>query len=85
MTQHWIQMDQTWLDDLESRLEERRQTIYRAVLQSPDYPPLPPCPQCGATPEAILSGSDHPEVFTANAVAVGFRPCGHTFRVDPEE
>ncbi|QES45240.1 hypothetical protein DEJ49_33415 [Streptomyces venezuelae] len=83
MTQQWIRMDQSWLDDLEARLEERRQAIYRAGLQSPAYPPFPECPECRMTPEAIVQDRESPEAFPADGVLVMFRPCRHVFGVFP--
>lgn len=84
MAQGWIQMDHSWLDELELQLEERRKKIASQDLQPDAYPPFPRCPKCGAIPDVIRRASeDHFEIFTSGAIVTRFEPCGHTFRVDP--
>lgn len=78
MTQDWIPMDRPSAAILEFKLEERRKKITQELLQQPDYPSLPECPECGAASEEILDRRD-----LDDAVLIGFKPCGHRFRVEP--
>ena len=51
------------------------------VLQAPDDPPRPACPECGASPERIDSMvGDFRFGVSEPAVLVNFKPCGHRFR-----
>lgn len=56
---------------LREELRRREQEIINNLLQAPDYPPLPPCPNCAARPNAIRHTDD----------LVAFDPCGHQFRI----
>jgi transcription elongation factor Elf1 len=78
MTQDWIPMDRPSAAILEFKLEERRKKITQELLQQPDYPPLPECPECGAASDEIVDRRD-----LDDAVLIGFKPCGHRFRVEP--
>lgn len=55
------------------------------MLQVPDYPPLPACPECGAAATAIDSMVE-PSTFTVDepAILINFAPCGHRFRAVPD-
>jgi hypothetical protein len=60
---------------LDAAIHERNETIVREVLQVPDYPPLPACPECEQQPREVtwtksLGGESH----------IDFS-CGHQFRV----
>ncbi|MFF8299559.1 hypothetical protein ACF07M_29925 [Streptomyces globisporus] len=66
-------------NDLRQALLGREREIIGHVLQQPDYPPLPSCPECGAHAEVIGSA---PPAFMTNepTVLIDFEPCGHGFR-----
>lgn len=78
MAQEWIPLDRPSAAILEFKLEERRKEITQELLQQPDYPPLPECPECGAAAEKITDRRD-----LDDAVLIAFKPCGHRFRVEP--
>ncbi|WP_405769352.1 RNA-binding protein [Actinacidiphila glaucinigra] len=78
MTQDWILMDRPSAAILEFKMEERHRKITQELLQQPDYPPLPECPECGTAAEEISDRRD-----LDDAVLIGFKPCGHRFRVEP--
>ncbi|MEV7975473.1 hypothetical protein [Streptomyces sp. NPDC086519] len=71
-------MDRPSMAVLEFKMEERRNKITQELLQQPDYPPLPECRECGAASEEILDQRD-----LDGSVLIGFKPCGHRFRVEP--
>ncbi|TXS35187.1 hypothetical protein EAO77_37565 [Streptomyces sp. t39] len=55
-------------------LRDREQRIVDEMLQAPDYPPLPPCPHCGAASQNIGHHKD----------LMWFQPCGHRFTISME-
>lgn len=71
-----------WLRYLKQRTAERDDEIVRNMLQTPDYPPLPECPDCDVAPERISSQSAG---LGGEGVLVDFHPCGHGFRVPESE
>jgi hypothetical protein len=65
---------------LRREAEERDRTIVQHVLQVPDYPPLSPCPECGASSERITSWMDIPKFEDpTDRMLIRFDPCGHRF------
>ncbi|MFH8531517.1 hypothetical protein ACH4GE_24240 [Streptomyces tendae] len=69
-------------------LQEREAEIIGRLLQQPDYPPLPPCPECGAEAEQIDSMVEPPSFeFAEPVVLINVQPCGHRLRavVDLDE
>lgn len=64
---------------LERELRQREKTIIDGLLQQPDYPPLPCCPECHAAVEEISSMRD----FATDDTLINVQPCGHRFRVAP--
>lgn len=69
------------LADLRQQSEAREDTIIRGMLQVPDYPPLPACPECGQHPERIDEMVE-PGAFGLDetGLLINFKPCGHRFR-----
>ncbi|MFE9003043.1 hypothetical protein ACFYOY_13020 [Streptomyces sp. NPDC007875] len=81
-----IPMTAGWLADMRRAMERRGEIIIRDVLQQPDYPPLPGCPECGRVAENITSWVESPVWDRdGDGVLVDFKPCGHRFRVSHEE
>ncbi|WP_282084008.1 hypothetical protein [Streptomyces tendae] len=69
-------------------LQEREAEIIERMLQQPDYPPLPPCPECGAEVEQIDSMVEPPSFgLPEQAFLINVKPCGHRLRavVDLDE
>ena len=65
-------------NDLRQALLDREREIIGRVLQQPDYPPLPSCPECGAHAEVIRSAT--PDLMTNEPTfLIDFKPCGHGF------
>lgn len=62
-------------------LRKREAAIIEQVLQQPDYPPLPACPECGHLLEEIISGVEGPGFGVAGTTfLINVEPCGHRFR-----
>lgn len=77
----WITLSPAQLAALRQATREREDTIVRNVLQQPDYPPLPACPECGTVAERIDSRMEVPAFGQLEDVMlVNFTPCGHRFR-----
>lgn len=72
-------MTAEWLHYLNGSLQQREEAIVNDLLQVPDYPPLPSCPQCHVHPAQITSRAADPD--QADALLVDFQPCGHAFAV----
>ncbi len=69
-------------------LRDRERAIIEHVLQQPEYPPLPPCPECGAVVEQMDSAVEPPKFeVDEQAFLINVKPCGHRFRavVDLDE
>ncbi|MEU9415139.1 hypothetical protein [Streptomyces sp. NPDC048272] len=76
-----IDMPSSWLGELEQAAQQREDEIVRLVLQQPDYPPLPACPQCDSEPAEIKQWVEDPAFeVDGTYVQTGFKPCGHLFR-----
>lgn len=76
-----IDMPTSWLAELDDAARRREDEIVRFVLQQPDYPPLPGCPECDAEPVEIKQWVEDPAFEVDGIYArVGFQPCGHLFR-----
>lgn len=69
------------LADLRRQGQAREAAIIQGILQVPDYPPLPACPECGQHPERI-DGMVEVAAFGVDetGLLVNFKPCGHRFR-----
>ncbi|MCX5137563.1 hypothetical protein OOK06_36460 [Streptomyces sp. NBC_00340] len=74
-----IDIDREWAALLGFRLEERENAIVDGVLQQPDYPPLPECPECNAASTEISHTQD-----LLGALLINVQPCGHRFVVKAE-
>jgi hypothetical protein len=76
-----IDMPSSWLGELDQAARQREDEIVRFVLQQPDYPPLPACPECDVEPTEIKQWMGDPDFdIDHNFAWVAFRPCGHVFR-----
>jgi hypothetical protein len=76
-----IEMPSSWLGELDDAARRREDEIVRFVLQQPDYPSLPPCPECEVEPTEIKQWVEDPAFGVNGTYArVGFKPCGHLFR-----
>lgn len=71
-----------WLRYLKQRLKQREWEIHQHLLQVPEYPPLPACPDCDEEPTRIDSRAGEP---AEDCVLVDFTPCGHRFKVPTSE
>jgi hypothetical protein len=71
-----ISIDREWAALLGFRLEEREKAIVDGMLQQPDYPPLPECPECNAASTEIAHMRD-----LSGDLLINVQPCGHRFRV----
>lgn len=81
-----IPLDPAQLADLQEAMRGREHTIIRGVLQQPDYPPLPACPECGAAAQRIDSMVEPPAFSQReDALLINFKPCGHRFRALTDE
>jgi hypothetical protein len=85
MSEPRIPLGADQLAQLRRASQEREDRILARVLQVPDYPPLPACPECGASPTAIDSMVE-PSAFGVDelAILINFTPCGHRFRAVPD-
>jgi hypothetical protein len=74
------------LAQLRRASQERENRIFASMLQVPDYPPLPACPECGGSPTCIESMMVEPSAFGVDefAILINFTPCGHRFRAVPD-
>lgn len=72
-----IIISREWGALLEFKLQERQATILSGLLQQPDYPPLPACPECGAVTTEITDSRD----LNGDAL-INVKPCGHRFRTE---
>lgn len=76
-----IDMPTSWLGELDQAARRREDEIVRFVLQQPDYPPLPACPQCDVEPAEIKQWVGDPDFdIDSTFVWVAFKPCKHVFR-----
>lgn len=69
-------------------LQAREDSIIEQVLQQPDYPPLPPCPECGGETEQMDTMAETSKFgIDEDAWLINVKPCGHRFRVvvNPDE
>ncbi|MER5715691.1 hypothetical protein [Streptomyces sp. NPDC002132] len=71
-----------WLDFLRRRMKQREHEIEQYMLQVPEYPPLPECPDCDEEPTRITSRAGD---LGEDAVLVDFTPCGHGFKIPASE
>lgn len=71
-----------WLHYLRHRMKQREHEIEQYMLQVPEYPPLPECPDCDVTPTRISSRTGD---FGDDCMLVDFVPCGHRFKVPASE
>ena len=71
-----------WLRYLKQCMVEREHEITQNMLQAPDYPPLPECPDCGVQPTRI---TDRAADFGDDGLLIDFAPCGHGFKVPTSE
>jgi hypothetical protein len=72
-----INISREWGALLEFQLQERQATILAGLLQQPDYPPLPACPECSAAATEIADSRN-----LNGDVLVNIEPCGHRFRIE---
>lgn len=76
-----IELAHAQIADLRVALDQRESAIIEKVLQQPDYPPLPPCPECGAAVERMDSMMEPPQFGVyERALLINLKPCGHRFR-----
>lgn len=67
--------------ELQQAILKRDEAIVTFVLQVPDYPPLPACPECGINPRDIASRVADPAFMEPfDTVLLRFQPCGHRFK-----
>lgn len=71
-----------WLHYLKQRTEQRQREIEQRLLQVPEYPPLPECPDCDVEPTQITSRAGE---LTEDCILIDFAPCGHGFKVPASE
>jgi hypothetical protein len=69
------------LADMRDALARRERTIIDNLLQQPDYPPLPACPEGCVAVEQIDSMVE-PFMFRIDerVLLINVKPCGHRFR-----
>ncbi|MEX3099539.1 MULTISPECIES: hypothetical protein [unclassified Streptomyces] len=66
---------------MRQELARREMLIVEHVLQQPDYPPLPCCPECGAVVEQMETMDEPPQfAIYEQAMLINLAPCGHRFR-----
>ncbi|MDH6610297.1 hypothetical protein M2164_005932 [Streptomyces sp. SAI-208] len=76
-----IELSPEQFHDMRHALDQRERAIIEHVLQQPDYPPLPPCPECGAAVEQMDSMVEPPQfAVDEQAFLINVKPCGHKFR-----
>ncbi|MFE9432347.1 hypothetical protein ACFYNA_15315 [Streptomyces sp. NPDC006640] len=76
-----IELRPAQIADMRAALESRERTIIELMLQQPDYPPLPPCPECSAEVERMDSMLEPPQFGVYDSVLlINMKPCGHRFR-----
>lgn len=71
-----------WIHYLKQRLAERDREIELNMLQAPDYPPLPECPDCDVEPTRITHQAAE---LGDDGMLIDFTPCGHRFKVPASE
>lgn len=77
MADERIIISREWGVLLEFQLQERQAAILDGMLQQPDYPPLPACPECSGAATEIADTRD-----LGGDVLINFEPCGHRFRIE---
>lgn len=81
MSMDRIPLDWSQVVAMQAAMRQREEAIIDGVLQQPDYPPLPACPECGTAPERIAERIEEPKFgVDEDAVLVNIKPCGHRFR-----
>lgn len=75
MTAERIDLNVAQFEALAREVHDREQTIISGMLQQPDYPPLPACPECGTRATKLTE-----QLELDNTVLVDFLPCDHRFR-----
>ncbi|WP_037805106.1 hypothetical protein [Streptomyces sp. NRRL F-5135] len=76
-----IELGSEQVASIRRTLERRERDIIDRVLQQPDYPPLPACPECNAVVEQMDSMVEPPQFeVDERAILINVKPCGHRFR-----
>lgn len=71
-----ITLEPAALAEIKRQTDERQAAILAGLLQVPDYPPLPTCPECQAEAAEISACRE----FLTGDLLLNFSPCGHRFR-----